>query len=67
MNKGYFTVEEFGKDFNDDMVYTVTVYSSNGEVTAKNDIKEYDIKVVVDALTKSGLVCRNTSTDSVTK
>lgn len=67
MNKGYFTVEEFGKDFNGDMVYIVTVYNSNGEVTAKNDVKEYDIRVVVDALIKNGLVRRNTRTDSVTK
>jgi hypothetical protein len=56
MNKGYFTVEEFGKDFNGDMVYIVTVYDSNGEVTAKNDVSDYDIRVVVDALIKNGLV-----------
>lgn len=56
MNKGYFTAEEFGKDFNGDMVYIVTVYDSNGEVTARNDVSDYDIKVVVDALIKSGLV-----------
>lgn len=56
MNKGYFTVEEFGKDFNGDMVHTVTVYDSNGEVTARNDVSDYDIKVVVDALIKNGLV-----------
>lgn len=56
MNKGYFTVEEFGKDFNGDMVYIVTVYDSNGEVTAKNDVSDYDIRVVVDALIKNCLV-----------
>ncbi len=56
MNKGYFTVEEFGKDFSGDKVYIVTVYSNNEEVTAKNDVKEYDIRVVVDALIKNGLV-----------
>ena len=67
MNKGYFTVEEFGKDFNGDMVYTVTVYDSNGEVTAKNDVSDYDIRVVVDALIKNGLVRNWTKTDSVTK
>lgn len=67
MNKGYFTIEEFGKDFNDDMVYTVTVYNSNEEVTARNDVSDYDINVVVDALIKNGLVRKNTRTDSVTK
>lgn len=67
MNKGYFTVEEFGKDFNGDKVYTVTLYNSNEEVTARNDISDYDIKTVVNALIKSGLVRRDTRTNVVTK
>lgn len=67
MNKGYFTVEEFGKNFNSDMVYTVTVYNSNGEVTSKNDVSDYDIRVVVNTLIKNGLVRKETKTDSVSK